>query len=582
MKQQGIALVVTLMILVVVGVLVFGASFTAMVEQWVTRNDRTATVAFYVAEAGLQEAKTRLFQSYRYALVRAVGSGNSLPSRSECSNPLAAGIDWNRDGVIEDTATYSEKLPFTYTATLPLGEAQGRYTVTIDTDPTRPRFMVVRSVGVFAGARSTVQATVELSNTGPWNYAIFSGAGAANQHLNGGATIRGGLYVVGDPNAPEKVVIDARGDFSMKNGYDLTGPGYGGVHTRVNPEMRRLDNLCATLRVQYGRVEVGGSAQYGEPTNRLLGAYVGDEEADIFGSAAGVCTNTKGVCADDRGVFDLDPNLAPRFPTFDGTRCSTDRNLTWRQCIQKEAEAQGLRIMPGNLRYPGGALLNDPGGCATFLSQSATAGAIVLDQDPVDCTYSLSGYNPAGGFRYDPTRNPPRLEVYGTLEIVGLDLKLVGRGRTIEYRAYSFAQRGKNAAIVVERDPISGAGGSILIGDSSANVSLLPDTTYATFPNQVLALLAEREVHQIRKTQPSHVMAVIYAGQRFRTQKDNVTYGTIVTNEFCTTSAGGNNCNAGQKAEVVYIPTLQNLPAAARYPESTLAASFQITSYERR
>jgi len=56
----------------------------------------------------------------------------------------------------------------------------------------------------------------------------------------------------------------------------------------------------------------------------------------------------------------------------------------------------------------------------------------------------------------------------------------------------------------------------------------------------------------------------------------------VVANEFCTTSAGGNQCNAGQKANVTYIPTMGNLPVAVHIPEDTSIASFKIMSYERR
>jgi hypothetical protein len=217
-QPRGIALVVTLAILVAIALLAFATSVTTMISQWSARNERGATEAYYVAETGLQQWKTRLFQAYRWQLYQTIDrtAGSRTPTRSECGNVLAGGVDWNRNGTIES----NETLPATRTGTVPMGTGTGTYTITVAQDPTRPRFMLVRSVGRYSGSQAIAQATFDLSNTGPWNYAIFSGRGAANKHLNGGATVRGGLYVQGDPGNPDKEVIGSTGDFSMLNEYN--------------------------------------------------------------------------------------------------------------------------------------------------------------------------------------------------------------------------------------------------------------------------------------------------------------------------------------------------------------------------
>lgn len=556
MKQpQGIALVVTLAILVAVGLLAFASSVTTMVSQWSARNERGATEAYYVAETGLQQWKTRLFQTYRWQLyqtVRNVG-GSRTPTRSECGNVLAGGVDWNRNGTIES----NETLPTTRTGSVPMGTGTGTYTITVAQDPTRPRFMLVRSVGRFNGSQAIAQATFDLSNTGPWNYAIFSGRGAANKHLNGGATIRGGLYVQGQSSDPNRSVIDSNGNFALYNDYNYTSDNVFG--SRLNSDMRSLANLCATLRVQYGQVEVGGSSSYGTPSNPLLGAYVGDAANDIYGNTSNVCAANRGICTDDRGAFDLPPALAPRFPEFNSTPCTTNPSRTWAACVRDEAAERGIRITSTSILFPSGALPTSPLSCVT--ANVLSGGMLRFGNTSMDCRYTLNGRT--GGFRYI-AGNPGTLEIYGTLHTSGINVSF---DNAVNYRAFDFTNpTERNASIFVE-------GGSITL-----NRDVLPDASSATFPNQVLGLLAQNNIEQLT----DNAMGIFYAGGRFRTQRDQRTLGTVVTNEFCTTSAGNNNCNAGQQAEVTYVPTMGNIPVAAQIPEDTIIASFKIMSYERR
>lgn len=554
-QPQGIALVVTLAILVAVGLLAFASSVTTMISQWSARNERGATEAYYVAETGLQQWKTRLFQTYRWQLYQTVSNagGNRAPTRSECGNVLAGGVDWNRNGTIET----NETLPTTRTGSVHMGSSTGTYTITVAQDPTRSRFMLVRSVGRFNGSQAIAQATFDLSNTGPWNYAIFSGRGSANRHLNGGALIRGGLYVQGQSSDPDRVVIDSNGNFRMENEYNYTTDNVFG--SRLNTDMRSLSNLCATLRVQYGRVEVGGSSEYGDPSNPLLGAYVGDAASDIFGNTSNVCQSNRGICTDDRGAFDLPPALAPRFPEFNTTPCTSDPSRTWAACVRDEAAARGLRITSAAVLFPTGAVPTSPLSCV--LGNLLSGGELRFGSTSVDCRYSLNGKT--GGFRYI-SGNPGTLEIYGTLHTSGINVRF---SNAVNYRAFDFTDpTERNASIFVE-------GGSITL-----NGDLLPDASSATFPNQVLGLLAQNNIEQLT----NNAMGIFYAGGRFRTQRDQRTLGTVVTNEFCTTSAGGSQCNAGQRAEVTYVPTMGNIPVAAQIPEDTIIASFKIMSYERR
>jgi len=92
--------------------------------------------------------------------------------------------------------------------------------------------------------------------------------------------------------------------------------------------------------------------------------------------------------------------------------------------------------------------------------------------------------------------------------------------------------------------------------------------------------VAERNVYQRGR----YVTAPIYAGGTFRIVRQNVLVGSVVSNEFCTTSAGNQtSCNAGQSAEVVFVNTGANKPRPLQLLDRTAGRyAFLVLSYERR
>lgn len=584
MRSRGIALVVTLAVLLMVGLLVFGGFFTTQIERWVSRNDVTATQAQYVADAGLNKYKTALFQYFRW-LQEPGNDSAATPTRTACFNRLGAGLDLNRSGSPipwnNNRVTYPSEV-----LTDPAGNVLGSYTVTIYKDPDDSNLYTLESVGTFSGARSTARATFRIELAGALQQAVFTGQGQSNKFINGGATIRGGIYVVGsDPNA---TVIDTNGNFSMLNRYDLsTYTQNGGVSSRVHPNNRSANNLCANLRVQYGKVSVGGSTQIGEETNRVIGVWVGRGASDVNNGGSFSCQKTKGICTDvGPAAFDL--SNPPAFPTFDGPgvcQIPSNPSPTWRQCIRYAAgqPGQGLIIRRTGLSAlvswpPVAVPPTAPLSCITALSTAAAAGdkKLVLDGVPVDCSYTMPDGS-KGGFKYTP--NPARLEVYGTVDLQGFSLRLA---RDTDYQARTTLLgtipplERQNASLVVEKHPTDALGGNL-----DLDGSLLPDTAggNAYFPNHVLAVVAEGDTYQ----RGQYVMAPVYSGGTFRIVKDNVLFGSVISNLFCTTSAGNTgSCSAGQKSEVVYINTAENVPVALRPIQYRGPATFKLLSYERR
>ncbi|UCH25263.1 MAG: hypothetical protein JSV66_15215, partial [Trueperaceae bacterium] len=565
--------------------MVLGAFFTTQIELWNTRNDATFTQANYAAQAGLQKYKSSLFQYYRW--LEDYFEPGANPERTACYNRLGQGIDWNRDKSDGFSAwsnnqfTVAQEIVYEADGVTPIGT----YDVTVFRDPGNNNLYSVQSIGRSGGARSTIRATFLITNSGILEQAIFTGDGGNNRSINGGATIRGGVYVVGDRTQPEQTLINSNGDFSMLNSYDLNETAYTnrqGIPAKnyVSSANHTAENLCSMLRVEHGQVAIGGSSVLGAPDNKLLGVYVSDGGRDDIVSTdtfLSTCANNKGVCTDELSHFDI--TNPPDFPDFDGepnrAECQLD---TWRDCIHHETQTNGLTIIGGSGPvWPEGAAyagdLTDLATCQAALSGTE----LVLDSQVFDCTYTDAD-GKRYGLRFDGSTTPAVLEVHGSVRLQGVNVTMA---RDIEFVARSYGRVGvnNNASLVLEDD------GSGLYGNLDLNGDFVPHVDSSnqdatSFPNHVLALVAESDVYQ----RGQFVMAPIYAGGVFRNVRDNVLFGQVVTRQFCTTSAADRlDCAAGQKSEIVYINTANNKPEIMRQINDKAGdPTFRVLSYELR
>jgi len=556
-NRKGIALVATLALMVVIALLVFGTFFTTQIELWTTRNDTTSVQAFYAAEAGLEKYKAALFQQYVWREQGGTGGGGG------CFISLVRGLDLDRDGTITPFVNHQLVLAQNEVVTDANGKPVGQYTVTLYKDANDGQLYTLVSEGTSGGAKARVQATFRISNAGYLEQAIFAGTGQANKWLNGGATIRGGVYVVGSPSNPDQTVIDANGNFTLYNWYNLNT--YSGIANRVDSSYQQVQDLCASLRVQYGKIAVGGSTQIGEPNNKVKGVFVGRGAQDITGQNVSVCQNNKGVCTEAMGGFDL--SNPPPFPTLDAKLDSDACGAypTWRACLQTKA-ALWIRRLGNVLSVASPPNVTLSPSCLQAM-QSST---LTLGTQSVDCTFTrLDGSR--GGFKYTYTGNNRSgqglLEVFGDVVLEGVNLVL---SQPTDYRAQSGSARSATLAVL----KLGGNGGNL-----DVNANLLPDATFGPFPSHALGLVVEGDLYQ----RGQYVMAPVYAGGTFRVVKDNVLFGSVISNQFCTTSAGNQaNCNAGQKAEVVYIRIpKENRPVLLPSLRGGKPV-FQVLSYERR
>lgn len=621
MRPKGIALVATLAILVMIAALAFGTFFTTQTEMFTTRNDVTSLQANYVAEAGLQKYKAALFQNYRWVESQNSGgsSGGSSAGSTACQSSVGNGIDFDRDG--RATQFVNNKITLTKEdVTDTAGTVIGSYTVSITRDTATPQFYTLESVGTSSGATAKVRMVVQMANTGLLDNAIFAGQGQANKFMNGNTSIRGGIYVVG--TSPTTPVIISNGNFQMLNSYDIRGNDYGdAARLGMDDANEAASDLCASLRVQYGQVDISGSSQIGTSSTPLKGVYVGRGASDIINnpnSSTGCPIEKRYLCTDN-GPSAFDLSNPPSFPTFGSTGCDpANPSRTWRQCINTDSgdTSKGLRI-----RYVSGGnpiivnangttntSLTLPSSCRTALSgavastsssgngkgKNNTSGTEADTRDiwlgpsgsggdsNVDCRVTVGGRTV--GWRYDATGNSGRgsFEVYGDVQLEGFNLRIYS---SVEYTARSWDDSGatvQNSTLVVSKINDSDTeGGNIKI---EGNFIPNGDGGSRRFPHHVLGLVAQEDFFQ----QGNNIMAPIYAGDTFYTGQKRVLFGSVVSNYFCTTDAGtsGNvadytGCNAGQGSEVIYINTGTNKPGIMQRPEQAIQPVFKILSYER-
>lgn len=578
-RQQGFALTTSLIIVAIVGALIVGTVLTTQFETNVALNDAAAAQAQYLAQAGLQKYKAVLFQAFRYNEVGGGGVG------FQCENSLSQGIDIFRNGVISYWDNDRINL-----GTEPVLDADdnaiGTYTVFLLRDPGNDSRITVVSEGSNAAAQTWRQAkaratsTFIIRNSAGTEQAIFAGTGHGMKFFNGNTEVYGGVHVVGDVNDSDSVVIDTRGNSRILNGY--TSSQTGSTSSFLVDDAQAADNLCASVRVQYGRVIVDGNANFGATDNPLLTVAVGDEVEDLDAANTDCDSKKLNVCAHSVGIFDLWES-APEFPLLNespGTAlCPTE---TWRTCIHQEADADGMRLtLPsegaGTVQLTGyladqGATL--PALCQTALNAAAARSdnALVLNTGVLDCKVVVAGQT--YGFYYDNGS----LSTYGNLNMRGLTLQFE---KNVTYTASSRSSTGTTqdfSAISVES---FGADG----GDFIARGNFVTASA-DRFPDNVISVVAERDVKLLGNGAAFTLPA--YAGGEFMTSSGSRLFGQAIADTFCTVvpnAAATAQCSdkGGSPAKIFFVPTGHNRPNSfnAISPMGGLP-TFRVEAYELR
>lgn len=579
-SQSGFALTTSLIIVLVVGALIAGTVFTTQIETNVALNDAAAAQAQYVAQAGLQKYKAVLFQAFRYN--ESLSSGGGF----QCENSLSNGIDLYRDGAIAEWT--NNRINLAEESVLNVdGQVIGTYEVVFLRDPGNDSRITVVSTGRTAAnqnwrqAQARAASTFIIRNSAGTEQAIFVGTGHGMKFFNGNTEVYGGVHIVGNESSPDTVVIDTRGNSRILNGY--TSNDTGSTSSFLATEAQSADNLCASVRVQYGRVVVDGNANFGATNNPLLTVAVGDSPDDLIAANTDCSDKKMNICADSVGIFDL-WDSAPEFPELDkspGTElCPTQ---TWRQCIRQEANDDGMILaipaqgastvaLTGALAAQGATL---PAACQNALNAAAARSdnALIFGSSEINCTVTVGGR--PYGFHY----RPGSFETYGNLNIRGLTFQFE---QNVSYTAVSRSPSGtlqQFGSLSLES-----------VGSDGGDFIALADFVTASsskFPENVLAVVAERDVKLLGKNGNARTLPA-YAGGEFLMGSGTRLFGQAIADTFCTVSSNAKpdaNCSdkGGSPAQVFYVPTGSNRPNSfnAISPMGGIP-TFRVEAYELR
>jgi type II secretory pathway pseudopilin PulG len=288
-REVGFVLIATLLIMVVVAILVFGTMFTTLVDRQVSANQQGATTAYYVAQSGLQQAKTRVFRG----LVDHFENADPTP----CEESLEEGNQqaWQEflDEVLGDRGEWID---------FPNGENPvGQFRIATPDPPIRDGHLVLIANGRVGNARATVQliASAGAGLSGAWDNAITAaGRNPNTRSINGNVAVYGSVQIV-------------RGDVEIELVEDLSLQGTAGVYnnyrgkdgtanTGIEAEMARvtgaligtpeyLPDLCARIKIERGHLIFDDNA-----------ARAGTSSIPIYsvhlGEGYGVCRRTGRTC----------------------------------------------------------------------------------------------------------------------------------------------------------------------------------------------------------------------------------------------------------------------------------------------
>lgn len=397
--------------------------------------------------------------------------------------------------------------------------------------------------------------------------------------VNGNTTVYGGVYIVGQPdeNEDEPLVFESNGNFSIFNGYDKSGDSSNAAY--LVDGARSASNLCAALRVQRGKVAVGGSTQLGQPNNKLITVAVSDGADDIILERGGTenCLNNKGICT-EIGPKPFDIESPPAFPLLDepapSTLCETD---SWRECIREEAVADGMIIVNTgsgvSVQVGNETSVALESTCSNALNGAYASASLAFTNTTIDCRFT-DGSGRVHGFYYNAATEPETLQVFGNLNFRGFDLEF---SRATQYQAQSRDDTGtvqEYAGLSVETN--EQGGGSMFAADH-----FVADQTLGKFPDNVLSIIAELDVdfygNQRIYTAP------VYAQSQFRLRGNAQLFGQVIANQFCSTN-GRESCSiAGNPSEIVYVPTGGNRAKSFKAIAPTGGIpTFETMAYELR
>jgi hypothetical protein len=457
-NEKGIALITALLFLMVLTVLGTTAVMISSTDIKIGGNYKTTKQTFYVAEAGLE-----LMRSYlKY-------DGNVDTNHSWADPNFYFPSPTGTITVTNGAGYYSIGLPESL-RTVNIGSSSGTFSIRLKNvgTPFNPNRIFVESTGTMAGTTAVLEGYLALKDYGPWNNAIFAGAGASGATINGNADIRGSVHILGTGLTSADYAVYMSGGALIGNNYN----GMDAALKALIPSISSPESLDAELRVKHGKAGLSGAATVGQPESTssnkdtVSGAYV----TDGFGGTAG----TSSVCSDNGTGHDYDLGDDISFPSL-------------------------------NDPYTDPTTGTNYGTYAAFLTANAyvCSGNLNISSD----TPSFSIGNAQGSITWDQT---------GTLTITGLT-KVVGN--------IDIAK--KSAPITY-----NGKGTLYSTGDINIHGNLLPTSSFPTTNAIGLIATQDIEIATGSGESQLKAAGAFYAENSIISAKQNEILGTFVSNYF--------------------------------------------------
>ncbi|MEX2541280.1 MAG: pilus assembly PilX N-terminal domain-containing protein [Trueperaceae bacterium] len=348
MSNKGFALVTMLMVVSVVGILTAGSLILSVTNLRLSRNDATASQALAVAQAGSAYWRAELVSLYMYMIDNFDDYADDIDAYNEnnpdnqiaCGNFLAIGVDTDRDG--SPDVSQNEWLP---EIAIPVGGVTGKARVKFYT---RGSAIVLDSQATVNGARGRMVDEFRISAIDMWNNAVFAGNSAASAVIQGRAEIRGSVHVLGEGLTSTEKALDLSGSFALGNTYrnlnasiDPTGSDNPMRLTTKDPT-----DLCATLRVKRGYVQLGGSGQIGFPEDENPEPFMDPLRGVFTNDGIQGGTLDSNVFSENGMTAAYDAGDSFKFPYLDNINPET--NASWRDGMSNE---NALRLSKSDLAY---------------------------------------------------------------------------------------------------------------------------------------------------------------------------------------------------------------------------------------
>lgn len=517
-RNEGFVLILTLMMMVVIMILVFGTAYTTVIDRQVSANQQGAADSYYIAQSGLQRYKTQVFRNL-------IQYYNDNPSGEWCVNPVAGGITGGGEGTLTPGG------PSIITAF-----GGGEYEVSYDNNA---NYITLTSVGRIGNSRSTVQlvATIGGGTAGAWDNAIFATGQEDNTPaINGNVSVYGSVHVV-------------KGDLDVAN-ENLSLGGTAGVYNDYRGASGQANSdISTTMGTLFG-------VDYSQPSNQPdLCTKIKLERGDLILESSG--NNSSQIGATDIPIYSI--HMGQGIVKHKNSDAALENHQTEAQINLKYPEGAGMNsgyegyavdfpLLPAD--YPNDRGFNvtiaDPN-CAWLFNTTTNPPYIDISAARLGTAAKPicgdSGTGDTITWKQDVATGQFHLEIGGTINTGTYDVKITG---PVSYRGKGSIRAGRcldapgstnpGCTTPEPNPPYSNQNNRKF--DIAVEGTLKPlegDYLEDTAEGDYLGLVASGDIHltdQPGGSTSAAIAAMAYAGGEIRLSKQPIVAGALVSDAF--------------------------------------------------